>query len=184
MRRDSMVPIIVQQILAFFLPVNLGAPVNGTTTPSTNGQAKSRGRLYNIRLYSLKQILENNFVSPQDYDQDDKDLIWSIGSKHHPDYGKAIGSVGGPTDRVAQYSLGITFFILGSVIVFIVVVYFNHTLAIRALKRKQVQRDLQRNLEQKYLKLLAVQGKNPDLALSMSSHRKNSILEGFRHFRL
>lgn len=53
----------------------------------------------NAQFYSLKDILESKFKGPVDYENDKKDLIWSLESKNHPDFGKVLNSVGGMDDR-------------------------------------------------------------------------------------
>uniref|UniRef100_A0A914DRU5 Uncharacterized protein n=1 Tax=Acrobeloides nanus TaxID=290746 RepID=A0A914DRU5_9BILA len=78
----------------------------------------------NAQFYSLRDILESKFKGPVDYENDKKDLIWSLESKNHPDFGKVLNSVGGMDDRISQYSLYATFTILGSVILFIIFIFF------------------------------------------------------------
>uniref|UniRef100_A0AC35GRX7 Uncharacterized protein n=1 Tax=Panagrolaimus sp. PS1159 TaxID=55785 RepID=A0AC35GRX7_9BILA len=135
----------------------------------------------NVKLYTLRQIIEQNFLDPNDYILDEKEIIWSHESQHHPDFAKFYGQTDNIKDRIASYSLGMTFVILGSVICFIIFVYINHIIMAKKLKKQERQEELQALIESS-LALLASSGQTVESNLNLE--RKSSLLNAFRKFRL
>ena len=57
----------------------------------------------NVKLYSLRQVLERNFMDPSDYVLNEKEIIWSHESQNHPDFAKSYGQPKNPQDRWAFF---------------------------------------------------------------------------------
>lgn len=76
-----------------------------------------------------------------------------------------------------------TFLILGSVIIFIIYVYFNHILFLKKLKRDERKERLHAVMENS-LALLALSGQENFDPNEIRFERRSSLLNAFKKFRL
>ncbi|KAI6174276.1 hypothetical protein M3Y98_01172800 [Aphelenchoides besseyi] len=127
--------------------------------------------------YSLRDLFNDTIRlgdRPAKYE-----LIFSAESKHHPEFGQLRESdiVG---DRLKVPSLVMSFLILGSVLVAVVVIFAKHLIL-----QRRLEREMEQERKQSEETMLPDSDDLTQQQTHRSSHdRRRSILNVFREFRL
>ncbi|XGW21282.1 hypothetical protein V3C99_004326 [Haemonchus contortus] len=108
----------------------------------------------------------------------EKMIIWSLESPHHPDFGKNYPK--GRSHRMNASSQVMSFLILGSVIGFILYTYLAHVITTRKLNRELKAAQL-RELVHRSAMIMAGSAQHNQLNIN---ERRRSLIEMFKGFKL
>uniref|UniRef100_A0A0N5CF20 Peptidase M23 n=1 Tax=Strongyloides papillosus TaxID=174720 RepID=A0A0N5CF20_STREA len=139
--------------------------------------------------YSVYQLLKGTVTFNETKEEQKNDIIWSKESKYHSEFGKINRHVRNTTyfeRENSSLSTYVSFLILGSVIVFIVVLVAHHFATLPTIRKTNKRKDeIVRKMETSYALISQSYGLETEHELSQYEKvRKKSLTDIFRQFRL
>uniref|UniRef100_A0A0N4ZYZ8 Peptidase M23 n=1 Tax=Parastrongyloides trichosuri TaxID=131310 RepID=A0A0N4ZYZ8_PARTI len=139
--------------------------------------------------YPVYQLLKGTIIFNETMEQQKNEIIWSRESKYHSEYGKISRIFKNNTyfeREQSPLSRYVSFLILGSVIIFIVVLVAHHFATIPTIRKIDKRKDdIVKKMETSYALMSQSYGFDNEMGMPHFGRvKKKSLTDIFRQFRL